>query len=169
MAAPQETGRRRAHQGMPLPEVLQAYRISFATLWDASVDHARRRAAGRASRAIGGGMPGTDRHHRRPPQRVPSRSLSAGSGGQIAQEPACRSKERHAGDGPREIENPVMQGRRINHEHPFQHLFDDLQVSRVVTNEVRSVLAAAGDCERHVVAQDVMLALGILNGAESFM
>lgn len=42
LAAPQETGRRRAHQGAPLPEVLQAYRISFATLWDALVEHARR-------------------------------------------------------------------------------------------------------------------------------
>jgi DNA-binding PucR family transcriptional regulator len=42
LAAPQETGRRRAHQNMPLPEVLQAYRISFATLWDALVEHARR-------------------------------------------------------------------------------------------------------------------------------
>lgn len=39
---PEETGRRRAHQGMPLPEVLRAYRLSFATLWDALVEHARR-------------------------------------------------------------------------------------------------------------------------------
>lgn len=42
LSAPRETGRRRAHQGMPLPEVLQAYRISFATLWDTLVEHARR-------------------------------------------------------------------------------------------------------------------------------
>lgn len=42
LAAPRETGRRRAHQGAPLPEVLQAYRLSFATLWDALVEHARR-------------------------------------------------------------------------------------------------------------------------------
>lgn len=42
LAAPQETGRRRAMQGMPLPEVLRAYRISFATLWDALVEHVRR-------------------------------------------------------------------------------------------------------------------------------
>lgn len=42
LAAPRETGRRRAHQGAALPEVLQAYRISFATLWDAMVEHARR-------------------------------------------------------------------------------------------------------------------------------
>ena len=41
LAAPRETGRRRAHQGMPLPEVLRAYRISFGTLWDALVDHVR--------------------------------------------------------------------------------------------------------------------------------
>lgn len=45
LAAPEETGRRRAHQGVPLPEVLQAYRISFATLWDALVDDARRHHA----------------------------------------------------------------------------------------------------------------------------
>lgn len=42
LTAPQETGHRRAHQGVPLPEVLQAYRISFATLWDELVEYARR-------------------------------------------------------------------------------------------------------------------------------
>ena len=42
LAAPQETGRRRARQGAPLPEVLQAYRISFSTMWDALVEQARR-------------------------------------------------------------------------------------------------------------------------------
>lgn len=42
LAAPEETGRRRAHQGAPLPEVLQAYRICFATLWEALVEHVRR-------------------------------------------------------------------------------------------------------------------------------
>ena len=31
LAAPRETGRRRARQAAPLPEVLQAYRITFAT------------------------------------------------------------------------------------------------------------------------------------------
>ncbi|HEY3506044.1 MAG TPA: helix-turn-helix domain-containing protein [Actinocatenispora sp.] len=38
---PRETGRRRALQGAPLPEVLQAYRIGFATVWDGLLDHAR--------------------------------------------------------------------------------------------------------------------------------
>lgn len=42
LAAARETGRRRAHQGMPLPEVLRAYRISFATLWDGLVAYSRR-------------------------------------------------------------------------------------------------------------------------------
>lgn len=42
LASPRETGRRRAHQGVPLPEVLQAYRISFATLWDELVADSRR-------------------------------------------------------------------------------------------------------------------------------
>lgn len=40
LAAPTETGRRRALQRVPLPEVLQAYRISFATLWQALVQRA---------------------------------------------------------------------------------------------------------------------------------
>lgn len=37
--APAATGRRRAHQGAPLPEVLQCYRLCFTTLWDALVEH----------------------------------------------------------------------------------------------------------------------------------
>ncbi|QNG21571.1 PucR family transcriptional regulator [Rhodococcus triatomae] len=41
LGAPQETGRRRARQGAPLPEVLRAYRISFWTLWDALVERGR--------------------------------------------------------------------------------------------------------------------------------
>ena len=42
VAAARRTGERRARQGVPLPEVLQAYRLSFATLWDSLVAHARR-------------------------------------------------------------------------------------------------------------------------------
>jgi hypothetical protein len=42
LAAPRTTGHRRASQGVPLPEVLQAKRIGFATLWDALAGHARR-------------------------------------------------------------------------------------------------------------------------------
>jgi len=41
LAAPEATGRRRAHQGAPLPEVLRCYRICFTTLWDALVEHTR--------------------------------------------------------------------------------------------------------------------------------
>ncbi|MEU6574843.1 helix-turn-helix domain-containing protein [Streptomyces sp. NPDC046805] len=41
LAAPSETGRRRAHQQAPLPEVLRCYRIGCAMLWDLLVDHAR--------------------------------------------------------------------------------------------------------------------------------
>lgn len=41
LAAPEETGRRRARAGVPLPEVLRAYRISFGTLWDALETFAR--------------------------------------------------------------------------------------------------------------------------------
>lgn len=52
LAAPRETGRRRALQGVPLPEVLQAYRISFATLWDALVEHARRNRPPAAATAL---------------------------------------------------------------------------------------------------------------------
>ncbi|WP_234436351.1 hypothetical protein [Streptomyces sp. NRRL S-813] len=42
LAAPSETGRRRAHQRAPLPEVLQVYRIGCAMLFDALMAHARR-------------------------------------------------------------------------------------------------------------------------------
>lgn len=42
LAAPRDLGRRRAQQGVPLPEVMQADRISFATLWDALGEHGRR-------------------------------------------------------------------------------------------------------------------------------
>ena len=41
LSAPEATGRRRAQQGAPLPEVLQCYRICFATLWDALIEHTR--------------------------------------------------------------------------------------------------------------------------------
>ena len=40
LTVPKATGRRRAQQGVPLPEVLRAYRISFSTLWEALVDRA---------------------------------------------------------------------------------------------------------------------------------
>lgn len=40
LSVPEGTGRRRAHQGVPLPEVLQVYRIGFATLWNAIVGRA---------------------------------------------------------------------------------------------------------------------------------
>lgn len=41
LAAPSQTGRRRAHQRAPLPEVLRCYRIGCAMLWDLLLDHAR--------------------------------------------------------------------------------------------------------------------------------
>lgn len=40
-AAARATGRRRAQQGAPLPEVLRAYRLTFVTLWDGLVGHVR--------------------------------------------------------------------------------------------------------------------------------
>ncbi|MFJ9175098.1 PucR family transcriptional regulator [Streptomyces sp. NPDC102360] len=42
LSAPSDTGRRRAHQQAPLPEVLRCYRIACAMLWDLFVEHARR-------------------------------------------------------------------------------------------------------------------------------
>ncbi|MFI5664647.1 hypothetical protein [Streptomyces sp. NPDC051684] len=42
LSAPSETGRRRARQRAPLPEVLRCYRIACAMLWDLFVEHARR-------------------------------------------------------------------------------------------------------------------------------
>ncbi|GAA1228804.1 helix-turn-helix domain-containing protein [Prauserella halophila] len=41
LGAPRETGRRRAYQGAPLPEVLRAYRLTFTAVWDVLVRHAR--------------------------------------------------------------------------------------------------------------------------------
>lgn len=41
LTAPRETGRRRAHQDAPLPEVLRAYRLAFTAVWDALTLHAR--------------------------------------------------------------------------------------------------------------------------------
>lgn len=41
LAAPAETGRRRAHQRAPLPEVLRCYRIAGGMLWNLLVDRAR--------------------------------------------------------------------------------------------------------------------------------
>lgn len=41
LRVPRETGRRRARQGFPLPEVLQCYRLSVGTLWEALLDRAR--------------------------------------------------------------------------------------------------------------------------------
>lgn len=42
LAAPRETGRRRAVQGVPLPEVLRAFRTGFVALWELLADAARR-------------------------------------------------------------------------------------------------------------------------------
>ena len=40
-AAPKETGRRRARQGVPLPEVLRAYRTGMTLMWDSIIERAR--------------------------------------------------------------------------------------------------------------------------------
>lgn len=56
LTAPAETGRRRAHQGAPLPEVLRAYRICFAVLWDALVEHVRRGTGARDTLLDAAGM-----------------------------------------------------------------------------------------------------------------
>ncbi|HEY0641200.1 MAG TPA: helix-turn-helix domain-containing protein [Pseudonocardiaceae bacterium] len=42
LTVPAETGRRRAHQGAPLPEVLSCYRIGCTMLWEALAGRARR-------------------------------------------------------------------------------------------------------------------------------
>lgn len=52
LAAPAATGRRRAQQGAPLPEVLQCYRICFTSLWDALAERARREARPEATEAL---------------------------------------------------------------------------------------------------------------------
>ena len=52
LSVPEATGRQRARQGAPLPEVLQCYRICFTTLWDALVDHARGHDLSAATEAL---------------------------------------------------------------------------------------------------------------------
>jgi hypothetical protein len=42
VSAAEETGRRRAEQGVPLPYVMAAFRVGFNTIWQRVVDHARR-------------------------------------------------------------------------------------------------------------------------------
>ena len=42
LGAPRQTGRRRAQQGASLPEVLRAYRLGFAFLWEELLAEARR-------------------------------------------------------------------------------------------------------------------------------
>lgn len=44
VAAPRETGKARAQQGAPLPEVLQVYRIGCGMLWELLVERARQHA-----------------------------------------------------------------------------------------------------------------------------
>lgn len=46
LSGPTETGRRRAVQGVPLPEVLRAYRLGFAHFWDQLLVEAREMSAG---------------------------------------------------------------------------------------------------------------------------
>ncbi|HEX3792350.1 MAG TPA: helix-turn-helix domain-containing protein [Pseudonocardiaceae bacterium] len=41
LSAPRETGRQRARAGLPLPELLRAYRLGFADLWAVLVEQAR--------------------------------------------------------------------------------------------------------------------------------
>ena len=40
--APRETGRRRAQQGVPLPEVIRAFRLCFTGVWDQLAAELRR-------------------------------------------------------------------------------------------------------------------------------
>ncbi|CAL9674544.1 hypothetical protein SUDANB105_07776 [Streptomyces sp. enrichment culture] len=41
------TGRRRARQGAPLPELLRAYRMGFAALWELLTEWSRHSRTGR--------------------------------------------------------------------------------------------------------------------------
>jgi hypothetical protein len=41
LTGPEETGRRRAHQGVALPEVLRAFRMGSTIIWDAVAERAR--------------------------------------------------------------------------------------------------------------------------------
>ena len=46
LSAPSETGRRRAEHGAPLPEILHAYRLGFAFLWEQLLGEARQSGEG---------------------------------------------------------------------------------------------------------------------------
>lgn len=52
LAAPEATGRRRARQGAPLPEILQCYRLCFTCLWDALVERVRDETRPQAAEAL---------------------------------------------------------------------------------------------------------------------
>ena len=52
VAAPRETGKDRAQQGAPLPEVLQVYRIGCGRLWELLVDRARQQSRPEAVDAL---------------------------------------------------------------------------------------------------------------------
>ncbi|WP_415954442.1 PucR family transcriptional regulator [Streptomyces sp. KLOTTS4A1] len=52
LAVPSGTGRRRAHQLAPLPEVLRCYRVACAMLWDLLLDHARGQGSAEALDAL---------------------------------------------------------------------------------------------------------------------
>jgi hypothetical protein len=79
----------------------------------------------------------------------------------VAQKLSGGRKERHPDNGPGEVEDPVVIGRRLTDEHAFQHLSDRPQVASIaMTDDVGAVFAAAGNREWHIVAQDVVVTIG---------
>ncbi len=70
LSAPRLTGRLRAQEGAPLPEVLRAYRLGFAFLWEELLGEARPLAA----RPRWARWPTPPRRSGRAPTSTPSRS-----------------------------------------------------------------------------------------------
>ena len=56
-----------------------------------------------------------------------------------------------------------MQRRWIADEHALEHLLYHPEVA-AIADKVRAVLAASRDGERHVIAQNIVLALFVLDG-----
>ena len=57
LSAPRHTGRLRAQQGAPLPEVLRAYRLGFAFLWEELLAEATSCGRNRVSTPASGSVP----------------------------------------------------------------------------------------------------------------
>ena len=78
------TGTNRAAAGVPLPVVMDAFRVALHHLWDAMIEVAGGTGKHRPRRAVAGDRPalaGTGRLHRRDDGSVPPPGNASGAGG----------------------------------------------------------------------------------------